>query len=158
MELDWSLPYNLKIWARFMEMTYNSPATSHLLVLESHQPIIHYIGGSKMVSSLNYWKRCFGKQYKQKNSYIWHVYHIVFFFAGQLSRTSSQDSGILTLAQVSSRDSGIYDCVAKNWDGREILYESVQVSVDEFEALPTAVITPERWIFFDAYSTIYKIE
>ena len=32
-----------------MEMTYNSPATSHLLVLESHQPIIHYIGGSKMV-------------------------------------------------------------------------------------------------------------
>ena len=73
------------------------------------------------------------------------MYFIVFyFFAGQLARTSSQDSGILTLAQVSSRDSGIYDCVAKNWDGREILYESVQVSVDEFEALPTAVITPER--------------
>ena len=156
MELDWSLRYNLKTWARFMEMTYNSPATSHPLVLESHQLIIHYTGGSKMVSSFDCWKRCFGKQYKFF-SYIWHVQYIVFFFAGQLSRTSSQDSGILTIPQVSSRDSGIYDCVAKNWDGREILYESVQVSVDEFEALPTAVITPERWIFFNVYHAIYEI-
>ena len=64
MELDWSLRYNLKTWARFMEMTYNSPATSHLLVLERHQPIIHYIGGSKMVSWFYYWKRCFCKQKK----------------------------------------------------------------------------------------------
>ena len=87
MELDWSLRYNLKTWARFMEMTYNSPATSHLLVLERHQPIIHYIGGSKMVSWFNYWKRCFGKQYNKKNSYIWHVYYIVFFFC----RTTFKD-------------------------------------------------------------------
>ena len=74
---------------------------------------------------------------------------------GQLSRTATQDAGILTISEATSGDSGLYDCVARDADGQEV-FESARVNIDAFEALPTAAITPERYISHIINSTKYK--
>ena len=71
-----------------MEMTYNSPAIFHLLLLESHQPIIHYTGGNKMVSYFDNWKRCFGKHYVLK-VFLLHLTCVLYCFL--FRRTTFKD-------------------------------------------------------------------
>ena len=77
------------------------------------------------------------------------------FSTGQLSRAASQNAGILTISEATSGDSGLYDCVARDAEGQE-MFESARVSVDAFEALPTAAITPERCIII-YYITYYPM-
>ena len=74
---------------------------------------------------------------------------------GQLSRTATQDAGILTISEATSGDSGLYDCVARDADGQEV-FESARVNIDAFEALPTAAISPERYISHIVNSTKYN--
>ena len=72
------------------------------------------------------------------------------YWKGQLSRASTQNSGILTISEATSGDSGLYDCVARDVDGQE-MFESARVTIDAFEALPTASITPERLLGIFVY-------
>ena len=78
---------------------------------------------------------------------------------GQLSREATQDAGVLTISQATGSDSGVYDCVARDANGEE-LYESARVSVDQYEALPTASITPERYnhVIFNYAHSIPQIQ
>ena len=80
----------------------------------------------------------------------------ILYLTGQLSRAASQNAGILTISEATSGDSGLYDCVARDAEGQEI-FESARVSVDAFEALPTAAITPERYIIIFYCITYYPM-
>ena len=83
----------------------------------------------------------------------------ILYSTGQLSRAASQNAGILTISEATSGDSGLYDCVARDAEGQEI-FESARVSVDAFEALPTAAITPERFlisVFFLIHKLLTKL-
>ena len=72
------------------------------------------------------------------------IYTIAILSLGQLSRTSTQDNGILTISQSTSGDSGVYECVATDISGDEIAYGSARVSVGDYQAGPTAKMIPEK--------------
>ena len=66
-------------------------------------------------------------------------------YLGQLSRTTNEASGVLTIGQSTSADSGVYQCVGvDSVTGEEITIENVVVSIDEYQAIPTAKMVPER--------------
>ena len=87
------------------------------------------------------------------------LYNVIYIFKkiGQLSRTATQDSGVLTVGQATSADSGMYQCVGKDSLTQEdVTYETSVVSVDEYQAIPTAKMVPERWLHLISFAHQYN--